>query len=475
MRFVEEILFEKRKDVLFPLEGGLFAKNCDKARKELAELIASDKENKEVYVKTAAELAVDLKSYLPEWKLRGFIEDGTLAASDIDKEAEAFFEFASASGGDKYVEEAKKEIEAINNSSIKKMCEMQLENKLNTVWGHDYASGLTHSLRRGARWVTSNPAKITGYKADFPDRFEAIVSEIKQENPGVSLDDAVSLVFTKICAISARELRPIFEATNGEYGFVCMQTNPHNIAPENSSDAMINQVEFWYESMKKELGVDTPNVVFKLPAAESGVRATEVLADRGYRLCITLNFTVTQHEIFAELISKGKKNGYVVLMGGLLDDKVAADLKELGIENAVEYGRYAAQAVIRKSYAMLKAKGYDDKASIMTAAVRGPWAIANSLAPAGGAPILVTTVTGKINEFDAAPLPLQSAIDQPLPEDIMDILNKSKVFRQAYATKDEGLLGWDDLYEYPPFVAFYDQFRDAYTKVEEYVKSVGIG
>lgn len=45
---------------------------------------------------------------------------------------------------------------------------------------------------------------------------------------------------------------------------------------------------------------------------------------------MTLNFTVTQHLRFAEILSKGKKNGYLVLMGDQLDDQIAKELEAKG-------------------------------------------------------------------------------------------------------------------------------------------------
>lgn len=108
----------------------------------------------------------------------------------------------------------------------------------------------------------------------------------------------------------------------------------------------------------------------------------------------------------------------------------------------------------------------------MTAAVRGPWSIANSLAPASGAPIAITTLTGKVDEFDENPTPLRSDIDVPVDPAVMEVLMKSRVFRQAYALPEEGLLSWDDLYTFPPFVAFYDQFREAYTELEDDIKAL---
>ena len=81
--------------------------------------------------------------------------------------------------------EGEKEIEAIASNATKKLCDLNKEGKANTVWGHDYASGLTH-LRRGARWVTSNPCKIQLFKKDFPDYYQELIAEIKRENAGAT-------------------------------------------------------------------------------------------------------------------------------------------------------------------------------------------------------------------------------------------------------------------------------------------------
>jgi len=464
---LKEIFVEKRNDILFPPSGAAFLENCRRLQEELRHMFGQGPESCELGAKIAAEIAIDLRSYLVQWKLAAYIKGGSLTQAEIDDQADLFLNLARSHGTKELAAAAEKEIAAIEHSSVKRMCELTLAGELNTVWGHDYASGLTHSLRRGARWVTSNPCKVTAYKKDFPDQFKKIIKGIKKEFANAPVEDLVSLLFMKICAVSARELRPIFEATNGEYGFVCVQTNPFNIPHEDSADKMVKQVEFWYEAFKKELQTETPNVVFKLPAVETGIEATKRLLEKSYRLCLTLNFTVTQHEIFAKLLNQGKHRNFVVLMGGLLDDKVTQELSELGIENAKSYGVHAAQAVIRKSYANLHKKGYDKNVSIMTAAVRGPWAIANTLAPAHSAPTLITTLTNKINEFDALPLPLESNMDTPVDPQIMEVLQKSKVFRQAYCLPEEGLLTWENLFEFPPFIAFYDQFRDAYRELTD--------
>ena len=451
--------WEYREKILFADSAQAFA---DEAAAALAEITDAS---------LAASIALDLVSYIPEWKLRSYIDAGELTEAKIAECADAFFELTRKLGGEEAYEEAAAECRAIKGSEMNRLCRMTRDGQINTVWGHDYASGLTHSMRRGARWVTNNPCKNTLFKKDFPAEYENILREVHEQFPNADPDEMVSQVHLKIVCRSAAELRPIFEATNGEYGFVCIQTNPHHIDGQQNVKLIVDQVEYWWEAFKKELGVEVPNVVFKIPAVQAGLDAAKILIPKGYRLCATLNFTVTQHELFAREFAKGNQQCFVVLMGGLLDDKVGAELKELGFENSVEIGRHAAQAVIRRSYANLKEKGLDRNVSIMTAAVRGPWAILNSVAPAEGAPILITTLTNKINEFDEEPRDIVCRIDEPVDEEYMQALKCSRVFCQAYGTPEEETLTWEtDFYTYPPFVTFYDQFRAAYDEVLEDVK-----
>ena len=93
------------------------------------------------------------------------------------------------------------------------------------------------------------------------------------------------------------------------------------------------------------------------------------------------------------------------------------------------------------------------------------------MAPVDGAPFLITTVTGKVEEFDANPTPLASIIDKPTEEKYMEVLKQSKVFNQAYSDPEEGLLTWEDLFSYPPFVGFFNNFTAAYQEIEDDFKA----
>lgn len=455
---MDQYLTEKRNPILFPKTAEDFKKNVSALKTELKAAIADNPAGKDFYLKTAVGVAVDLRSWLAEWVLVNLV-----SADEIKAASDDLLAFAKDLGAADAAAEGEKEIAAIAASATKEMCDMAKAGEINTVWGHDYASGLTHSLRRGARWVTSNPCKIQLFKKDFPEYYQDLVAEIKRENAGATPAIMAAQMFTKVCAISARALYPIFEATNKQYGFVCMQVDPRDI---RDTDAMVKQVEFWYEAMKKELGVEEPNVVFKLPAVEAALEASRILLEKNYKLCMTLNFTVTQHLAFADILCKGSKDEYLVLMAGQLDDQIAKELEAKGVENAKEIARHGSEAVMRKSYKLQAEKGYKNL-SIMTAAVRGPWHIQNSMAPVDGAPVLITTVTGKINEFDANPTPIASIMDQPVEEKYLEVLKTSDVFNKAICTPDEGLLTWENLFEYPPFVAFFTQFTAAYQEIED--------
>lgn len=455
---MDQFLVKKRNPVLFPKSAEDFQQQLDALKSELKTLIADHPAGRDFYLAAAAGVAVDLRSWLAQWVLADLVKPEEIEAASDDLLA-----FAENLGGKTAADNARAEIQDIAASSIRKMCDMTKAGEANTVWGHDYASGLTYSLRRGARWVTSNPCKIQAFKKDFPEHYQDLVAEIKRENAGADASVMAAQMFTKVCALSARALYPIFEATDKQYGFVCMQVDPREV---KNTEAMIAQVDFWYEAMKKELGVEEPNVVFKLPAVEPAFKAAEALLQKNYKVCMTLNFTVTQHTAFAEILSKGSKPGYLVLMAGQLDDQIAKELEAKGVEDAKVIARHGSEAVIRKSYKMLADKGYKNL-SIMTAAVRGPWHIQNSFAPVGGNTALITTVPGKIKEFDANPAPIASIMDQPVEEKYLEILKTSDVFNKALCTPEEGLLTWENIYEYPPFVAFFNQFTAAYQEIED--------
>ncbi len=447
-------LNDARNAVLFPATASDFTKAADAV---LYEINAAAESEKAAAVQLAADLALDLGSYLSVWVLEDLVGKDAVAAMRA-----RFEDVVKANADADTVAAYTAEKEAIASSQTMKMCQYTREGKLYGFWGHDYCTGMDHSLRRGARFVTSNPAKINLFRKENPEIWAKLLGEAKAENPGASVEKIISAMFVKVTAINARVLKPIHDATNGQFGFVCVQTNPKNLGPDDDKK-MVDEVLYWQEAYVKELGYQPINVVYKLPAVKGAVKAAEALVAKGIRICMTLNFSVSQHEIFAEIIQKGEKPGFVVIMAGFLDDNVAKELETMGIENPKQYSKWAGVSVLRKSYANLRAKGLS-KATIMAAAIRGPYTIEACLTDHADAPVVFTTMTEKIKEFDQEPRALKSEMEDATPADVMEVLNKSTIFVKAY-NRDK--LDMDTVHDFVPLQAVAKVFFDAYVEIEK--------
>jgi hypothetical protein len=177
---------------------------------------------------------------------------------------------------------------------------------------------------------------------------------------------------------------------------------------------------------------------------------------------MTLNFSCGQHEIFAEIMQKSPRRCFDVLMSGFLDDTVTKELERCGIGNPKHYARHAGEAVMRKSYANLCAKGCD-RVSIMAAAIRGDYTIRSCFTAKHNAPVYFTTVTKMVLDFDSQPRALSPEMDEDVPRDIIEGLAKSKSFRQAYGLD---ILDMENIHEYAPLNMVLKVFVEAYDELE---------
>lgn len=448
-------LNDARKAVLFPAAASEFAPAADALLQEIAAEIKSGDKNAAVTL--ATDIALDLGSYLSAWAL-----EKTVPAADITAAADHFAAVVRQNASADAVAAFEAEKASIAASQTLKMCRDNDAGKLDNCWGHDYCTGMDHSFRRGARFVTSNPAKINLFRKENPEIWATLLAEARAENPGCSVEKLISAMFVKVTAINARALKPIYDATGGDFGFVCVQTNPKNIGPDDAVK-MVDEIVYWQEAYAKELGYTPINVVYKLPAVKGAVEAVRQLVAKGIRVCLTLNFSVSQHEIFADLIQQGQKKGFVVLMAGFLDDNVAKELEGLGVENPKNYSKWAGVSVMRKSYANLRARK-NDKVAIMAAAIRGPYTIECCLTDHADAPVVFTTMTEKIKEFDAEARPLKSQMEEPVPADVMEVLKKSSIFNKAY-NRDQ--LDMDTVHDFVPLQAVLKVFTEAYVEIEK--------
>lgn len=173
--------------------------------------------------------------------------------------------------------------------------------RLHDLFDHEGQSPWLDNLRRGwvtsgelQRWVdrgvrglTSNPSifqKAIESSSDYDEQFGDLVTG------GSSVTDAYwDLVTTDIRA-ALHLLRPVYEASAGEDGYVSVEVDPglaHDTAGTIAAARQLAAV------------IDAPNLYVKVPGTAAGLEAIRTLISEGISVNVTLLFSV---ERYAEVI-----------------------------------------------------------------------------------------------------------------------------------------------------------------------------
>jgi transaldolase len=132
--------------------------------------------------------------------------------------------------------------------------------------------------------VTSNPAifhaAITGSDA-YDDRIRALA--------GDGLDP--SAIYEELAIADVRDaadvLRPVYERTRGEDGFVSLEVSPHLARDTRGTIA---------EAERLWRAVDRPNLLIKIPGTDEGTPAIRTCLERGIAINVTLLFAREAHD-----------------------------------------------------------------------------------------------------------------------------------------------------------------------------------
>jgi len=456
-------LLKIREKMLFQTEPVHFKEVMENIRKEWQiRFEAGSQVQKLQIIELVKELTLDFKSYLPNWYL--LKNDDGIMKEIIDIEANKNITILNQWGALDTVNYITKEINDMDKSSLIRLSMMSDAGKINTRWGNDYATGLTHALRRGAVLVTTNPPLIDIARKSNPEMWNQVRDRLKTENPKMKTEKLCSLMTMQVVLENCKEIKPIYDVTNGKYGYVSLQVNPKNFT---DAKGMIDESEALYEQLEKELG-GAPNVVFKVPATKAGIEVVERLTEQGIGVNVTVNFAVSQELAFAEAIEKGNaKMSFLTLMSGRLDDPIRDELVKAGVEDAVEVSKWGGIAVGRRVYDIVyRQKGFK-KSFLLQASLRGPWHI-DELVTDEDQTVFITVFPDKAQEYDKVERDIRPRINGDLPMDVLEKLYKSKIFVQAY--EPDGL-SIDDFDDYFPVAVTLKDFGIAYDEFLEYLKT----
>ncbi len=223
---------------------------------------------------------------------------------------------------------------------------------------------MDEAIENGATGVTTNPILIKKSLYGNPDFWRPYLKSAE----GLTGDEKAEEILRCVTVEVARKFQPVFEAMNGEQGFVCAQVNPKK---QGDTAAMVE--------MGKRLAAWAPNIAVKVPATAAGLRAIEELAAEGITTVGTVSFTMPQAVAIAAAQQRGldrcraagKKPGkaFSVIMVGRLDDYLRDVAKDMQSDVPESDIIQAGTAAIKKAYAICRERGYEAK--LMPAGMRG--------------------------------------------------------------------------------------------------------
>jgi transaldolase len=337
----------------------------------------------------------------------------------------------------------------ISQSKLRRIAEMRFAGETDTELSNDYAAFLQHTLYLGASFATTNPPLVNMALDILPGTWNPIVDGIITSHPEADVPHLAKLVTLEVVVAQMRLLRPIFLLNEGRMGSVCLQVDPGKHA---DSQAMVADALFFYDLMRCHLDGGIPNVVFKLPGTQAGLEACRELTGRGIGVTITVNFGMFQHMPFAEAMSQGRDiYSNLVEMNGRLAFPVRDELlgklealSALGIDEtaARQAAAWSGVIIARRLYQALKERGIDQsRAKILIASLRIyqgehyqglPGAFPDITEITGARLLSVFPNVRYAYDHAASGDILPCQIEAVLPDDVMDVLAHSEIFRQAY-------------------------------------------
>jgi transaldolase / glucose-6-phosphate isomerase len=147
---------------------------------------------------------------------------------------------------------------------------------------------LAEMVGQGLRGVTSNPA-IFEKAISAGEHYDEQLRELAVT--GCSVPEIYERLVTRDIQQACDVLRPVYEASEGEDGFVSLEVSPH---------LAYDREHTMQEARRLCLAVDRPNLLIKIPGTAPCVRAIEELLFEGININITLLFSEAQYQAVAE-------------------------------------------------------------------------------------------------------------------------------------------------------------------------------
>jgi transaldolase len=210
------------------------------------------------------------------------------------------------------------------------------------------------ALQVGAVGVTANPTHPPrAIKADS-EIWYPVIDEILRLNPDLSDDEIADLVTQRIQGRSAKMLYPLYRISNGKYGYVAIQGNPHT--NDNLEDIVERGIVY------SKLG---ENIVVKTVSTAVGIKALEELTAKGINTIATEGFSVAQAIKAAEAYEHGLKRTdkkpkcFIVHIAGIFDEYLTEIAEREDIDISSKCIEQAGVVVARSIYRIFQERKFN--------------------------------------------------------------------------------------------------------------------
>ena len=327
------------------------------------------------------------------------------------------------------------------------------------------------SLFRGC--TTNPPLSWEAVKSD-PDTWGPYVDELVLANPGLDNKEIAWMTYKEVVRRGAELFMPIYEASNGRFGWISGQLNPRLFT---ETEQMIHDAD--------ELRSISPNVMVKVPASTQGVEVVKVLTSKAIGTNVTTCFTLPQIMAVADAAMEGielaKKNGVdmskwravITMMIGRLTEQPVLDAQAArrGIKLTWQDKHWWGIAVFRKAYKLLKDGGYASK--MLACSVReGPlvagkrhfWDIEKL---AGGDIVYTLPPYALTPLFEIGDIDFHNEIEDEVPAAVIDKMMKIPYVIQA---SDPNGMEIDQFNTHPSTIDTVAAFSKAFSGLEGFVE-----
>jgi transaldolase len=301
-------------------------------------------------------------------------------------------------------------------------------------------SELSAAIGWGAVGATCNPViAIAALRSDLP-RWQRRIREYAEEHASASESDIGWAMVKELSIEAAALLDDAFSEYAGRNGRLSVQTDPRLY---RDADALVAQAV--------EFDALASNVIVKIPATQTGIRAMEEATYRGVSINATVSFTVPQALAVAEAIERGlerrEAEGLDVaamgpvctIMVGRLDDWMKAAAKRDSVVVDPGVFEWAGVAVFKRAYQLYQERGF--RTRLLSAAFRNHMHWSQLV----GGDVVVSPPFEWQVKLNASGIEALPRIDEPVADAVLATLyDKLPDFRRAYDTDGMTVAEFED-------------------------------